>query len=712
MTDDDQREGAAGGRGLREQGEGTSDRSGQPRSGPTSETPSLEERTSQTGRLPGDRYVRIVRPPEFRRGSGGIYVATEAATAPRTRPGRIYDRIRRTLFGRPLATETDLDERVSTLPGLGLLAPSNVSSSAYATEEAMRVLALGGAAALTLASPIALGIVALLAVIVLSEARIIRAYPQGGGAYVVVRDELGVLPGLVAAAALLADYVLTVAVSAAAGVTAISSFVPGVHEQRVTWAATLIGLLAIGHLRGIRAAGSIFFGPTYGYVAIMGALVLYGVYRVVSGDIPTAAIPREPFEAAGVQTLSVFLLVRAFATGAVALTGTEAVAPVVPNFREPASRHATRTLVLMAATLGSLFLGLTFLAATIGIVPDRSESESVNSLIARSVLGDGSIAWYAVQIATAVFLLVAANTGFSGFPRFASVLANDRFMPRQFAFRGERLAFSFGIVTLALVAVTILALFGGSLTSLVPLYLVAVFMAFALSQTSLVRRWWRERRPLSLALNAIGSIAIGSILGVVVVTRFLDGAWLVLVAVPFLVLMLLWINAHYRSVADALTLEDLDAPLPRPQPPIVIVPIARLDRSAVQALSFAYSISPHVRAVHVGSSQASAQEFRRRWDRWGGRRLADGREIELDVIDSPFRALLQPLLKYIDRIDERDPRPITVVLAEFVPRHWWEFILHSQTAFRLKAALLFRPNTIVIDVPYHFRDTGDVSGRD
>jgi amino acid transporter len=673
------------------------------------EAASLEERQRTAGRLPGDRYVRIVRPAEFRRGHGGIYVATASATEPETRLGRLYDRFRRSLFGRPLATESETDERVSSLTGLGVLAPSNVSSSAYATEEAMRVLALGGIAVLSLAMPVAFVVILLLGVIVLSESRIIRAYPQGGGAYVVVRDDLGVIPGLVAAAALLLDYILTVAVSIAAGLTAVSSFLPAIHEERVLWGAGLIGLLAIGHLRGIRAAGVIFAAPTYAYIAVMLTLVAVGIYRVATGDVPDPVLPEQPFIAGGVQAFGILLLVRAFAAGSVAMTGTEAVAPVVPNFRDPPARNAIRTLLLMAGTLSVLFLGLTFLATRIGILPDMAEIESVNSMLARSVFGTGSIPWYAVQIATAVFLLVAANTGFSGFPRFASVVANDRFMPRQFAMRGERLAFSFGIVALAVLAIAVLAAFGGSLTALVPLYLTAVFLAFTLSQAALVRRWWRDRGALwlpGLALNLFGVAAIGGILTVVAVTRFVDGAWLVVVGVALLVAALYGIHHHYRSVADALTLDEPHRPLPKPRPPVVVVPVARLDRAAVQALAFASSISNNVRAVHIATSQASAREFRRRWDAWGGKHLWDGGEIGLDVIDSPYRSLLQPLLRYIDRMDERDPRPITVVLAEFVPHHWWEFLLHSQTAFRIKAALLFRPNTIVIDVPYHFEEAG------
>jgi hypothetical protein len=351
----------------------------------------------------------------------------------------------------------------------------------------------------------------------------------------------------------------------------------------------------------------------------------------------------------------------------------------------------------MGSMFGTLFLGLTFLATTIGIAPDRSEIETVNSVLTRSIVGADTPFYYVVQISTAIILLLAANTGFTGFPRLASVLADDRFMPRQFAFRGERLAFSFGIVALALMSILVLAAFGGSVTNLVPLYTIGVFVAFTLSQSGLVRRWRRLRNPgwrTSMAINSFGTVVTGTVLMVVAVTKFTHGAWMVLLVMPLLVLVLYGIHSHYRTVQDALTLARPDEPLPVFRPPVVLVPVARLDRAAVQAIAFARSISPTVRAVHIATTPESAEEFRARWAAWT-------REVPLDVIESPYRSLLQPLLRYIERIDERDDRPITIVLAEFVPRNWWEWILHSQTALRLKLALLFRPNTIVIDVPYH-----------
>jgi amino acid transporter len=667
------------------------------------EPPSLEGRTSKSGRRPGDRYVRIVRPAagQFHR-RHGHWVATPRVDTPKTGLGRIYDGARRILFGARLTSEEEAGERLSKKTGLAIMASDNISSSAYATEEAMRVLAIAGVSALALTMPIAIAVCVVLAVVILSESRVIRAYPNGGGSYIVAKDNHGVLPGLVAASALLIDYVLTVAVSSAAGVAAISSFVPAVHDHRVLWSLGLIALLTLGNLRGIREAGVIFAAPTYVYIVSLLGLIAYGLFRIMSGAVPEAVAPRDAFEPTGLEMLTPLIVLRAFASGSVGLTGSEAIANGVPNFKPPESRNAVITLVWMGAIFGTLFLGITYLATSIGIVPDRSELETVNSMLTRSLVGDGTAFYYLVQISTAIILLLAANTGFTGFPRLASVLADDRFMPRQFAFRGERLAFSFGIIALALMSAAVLSAFHGSVTELVPLYTIGVFVAFTLSQSGLVRRWWRLRNPgwrLSIVINTFGTVVTGTVLIVVAYTKFLYGAWMVLVVMPILVGLLWAINRHYRSVHDALILDRPDEPIPSMKPPVVIIPVARLDRATLQAVAFARSISPTVRAVHIATTAESAEEFARRWERWT-------KEVPLDVIESPYRSLLQPLLRYIEAIDKRDDRPITVVLAEFVPRNWWEWILHSQTALRLKLSLLFRPNTIVIDIPYHTEDPG------
>ena len=669
------------------------------------EPSTLEERIPRRGHRVGDRYVRIVRPPEFRRGPQGTYVATPEAHAPRTAVGRIYARLRGALLGHPIETEAEAGERLSKKTGLGVLASDNISSSAYATEEAMRVLALAGTGALVLTMPISFAIVAVLAIVVISQTQVIRTYPGGGGSYAVARGELGPIPGLVVASALLVDYVLTVAVSVAAGVAAIGSFVPPVYEQRVLVGMILIAILVLGNLRGVREAGLLFSAPTYVYLVAIGGLIAYGTALIVFGATPVAAQPPTPFEATGTDALGVILILRAFSSGSVALTGAEAVANGTPSLKRPEARNGIITVAVMGTCFGTVFLGLSFLATSIGAVPDMHEAETLNSVVTRSFVGVGPY-YYLVQVATSVLLILAANTGFTGFPRLASVLAEDRFMPRQFAYRGDRLAFSVGIVALAVIAAVVLAAFGGSVTALIPLYTIGVFLAFTIAQSGLVRRWYTRREKgwrWRLALNVVGAAATSITLVVVAVTKFERGAWMVLVVLPLLVLLLNAINRHYRFVSDALTLEDLDAPLVPFSPPTVLVPIARLDRASVRALAFACSVSPKVRAVHLATSEETAISFRQRWERWTGRNAGGAHELPLDVIVSPFRTLLQPLLRYIDRIAERDAGPITVVLAEYVPHHWWEFILHSQTAFRLKAALLFRPDTVVIDVPYHPR---------
>ena len=665
-----------------------------------SDVPGLEQIVPKQGRRPGDRYVRIVSPRhEFQRAEGH-YVATEAAMQPPGQTGQMLAVVRRLLFGKPIATEAEGSERLSVATGYAILASDNISSSAYATEEAMRVLALAGVAAFSLTMPIALAIVAVLAVVVLSQLQVIKAYPNGGGSYIVTSDNLGRVPGLVAASSLLIDYVLTVAVSTAAGVAAVTSFAPGLQDMRVPIGLAFIALLAIGNLRGIREAGIIFAIPTYIYVLSLAGLIGYGLFRVMSGDLPAAAIPPDPVPTTGVAALSILLILRSFASGSVALTGAEAVANGVPSMKPPETRNASVTLILMALTFATIFLGLTFLAQAIGVVPDGGEQETLNSLVTRSLVGQG-VAYYLVQVSTAVILALAANTGFTGFPRLAAVLANDRFMPRHFADRGERLAFSFGILVLAALASVVLVAFSGSVTALIPLYTIGVFLAFTLSQTGLVRRWLRLRPrgwKVTMTINGVGAVVTGVVLAITIITKFEHGAWMVLIVMPVIVVLLHGINRHYTDAQDSLVVTDLSEELPKQPQPLVVVPIARLDRTAVRALTFAASISDHVRAVHIATSHETAEAFQHRWDAWAG-------HVPLEVVVSPYRSLVPPLLTYIERAGANRDRPLTIVVSQFVPRHWWEFFLHSQTAFRLKLALLFRPDTIVIDVPYRPRES-------
>ena len=644
--------------------------------------------------------MKIVRPKEFRRTTGG-FVATDEALAPESTISRRWNAVRRVLIGRRLATAEEEGERLSKKTGLPIMASDNISSSAYATEEAMRVLALAGAGALALTMPITVAIVVILAIVVLSYLQVIRAYPSGGGSYVVASQNLGTLPGLIAASALLLDYILTVAVSVAAGVAAVTSAIPEWYDARVVLSLVLVALLTIGNLRGIREAGIIFAAPTYVYIVAMYGLIAFAFYRYAIGDPPQAAAPPVPFDQVGTQALSAFLILRAFASGSSGLTGTEAVANGVQAFKKPEARNASVVLLIMGSVFGSLFLAISWLVTAIGIQPDASETETVLSLLARSVVGIGPY-YFLVQISTTVILTLAANTAFSGFPRLASIMATDRFMPRQFAQRGDRLAFSTGILALAVLSSLLLVKFGASVTALIPLYTVGVFIAFTLSQAGMVRKWMRDRSRgwiVSATINAFGAIATAVVAVVVSVTKFAEGAWLIALVLPLLVWMLYSIHRHYRSIEDRLLIAATAPVRLRPTTPKIVVPISRIDRAAMRALAIAGGLRGDVYAVHISFDAEGAKVFKERWARVVGDRMP------LDTIISPYRALMPPLLKYIDAIDRGDPgRPIIVVLAEFVPRRWWESLLHNQTALLLKLRLFVRPNTAVLDVPYHLDD--------
>lgn len=660
----------------------------------------MERRESIRGARPGDRRVRIVRPADFRRTSAG-FVATEKALERHGGLGRAWSRLKAILIGRRLASEEEQAERLSKKVGLAIMASDNISSSAYATEETMRVLALAGAGALALTMPIAIAIAIILAIVVLSYLQVIRAYPSGGGSYVVASENLGTLPGLVAASALLIDYILTVAVSVAAGVAAVTSAAPELYPERILIGVGLVALLTIANLRGAREAGLMFAAPTYVYIASLYGLIAFGLLRIATGNMPEPVVPAEAFDPAGAQPLALFLVLRAFASGSSGLTGTEAVANGVPAFRPPESRNASRVLIAMALIFGSLFLALSFLATTIGIQPDLSETQTVLSLLARSIVGDGPY-FYLVQISTTVILTLAANTAFNGFPRLASIMATDRFMPRQFAQRGDRLAFSTGIVALAVLSAILLWHFDASVTGLIPLYTVGVFIAFTLSQAGMVRRWLRVHGRgwlASAVINALGAAATAVVAVIVTVTKFADGAWLVVAVVPLLVAMFWSIRRHYRSIEDRLLIASTTPVRIPAAVPQVVVPVSRIDRASVRALALARGLSGDLHAVHISFDEEGARAFKRRWQQ------VVGDEIPLDPIISPYRSLFGPLLRYIDALDQGDPgRPIIVVLAEFVPRHWWDALLHNQTALLLKLRLFTRRNTSVLDVPYHLVD--------
>ncbi len=645
--------------------------------------------------------MRIVRPYEgvFQRGGDqGELIATERTVLERAGWRGSLRRFRTRMIGRPIHSDLEEHERLTKVKGLAIFSSDNISSSAYGPEEIMRVLALAGTGALTLTLPLAGLITVMLAIVTLSYRQTIKAYPKGASSYLVATDNLGSGMGVLAAAALLIGYVVTVAVSVSAGVAALTSLVPQLYDPRVIIGVALVLLLMLGNLRGIRESGTIFMIPTYAYIVVMLAIIAYGVVRTVSGDVPRFEAPAawEGLEEGG-QAIGLFLILRAFSQGAVALTGVEAISDGVPAFKSPEWQNARTTLTWAAIVFGILFLGIAFLLTSIGIVPDPTEQQTVLSLLVRHLTGDGVVLVVA-QVATALILVLAANTSFADFPRLSSFLARDGFLPRQFAFRGERLAFTTGIVALSLMAIGLMIGFNASVSGLIPLYTLGVFLAFTLSQAGMLVRWWRRREPgwkPGLAINGLGTLTTGVVALVVGSSNFFQGAWLVIVLVPLLMLLLRGIHGHYREMDAALALDRIpDAGEVAPRP-IVIVPISRLDRPARQAIAFANSISHDAVAVHVTNDPATADALRERWPEWAG-------STELVVVESPYRALIGPLLAYMDALQRQAPnRPILVVLAEFVPKHWWENLLHNQTALRLKLRLFARRNTIVADVPYH-----------
>lgn len=663
----------------------------------------LRELRPVRGGRPGDRYVKVVEPyaADFRRRAPGHLVASERVLEPESGLGRVADLLRRILIGRRIATAKEAQERVGPVKGLAIFASDNISSSAYATEEIMRVVVVAGAGALAATTlPLTFAIVAVLLIVVTSYQQTIRAYPSGGGSYVVASDNLGVFPGLMAAGALLTDYVLTVAVSVAAGVAALTSIFPALYEPRVWVGVAFIGMLWVGNLRGLQESANIFAVPTYVYLVSILGLLAYGAWLVVTGELPAYSAPPDVVGAAPLEGLGLLLVLRAFAAGSVALTGTEAVSNGVQAFRPPEARNAGLVLVLMGGLFATIFIGISFLASQLGVIPDHSEQETVISQIARTLFGRGTPLHYLIQLSTAFLLVLAANTAFAGFPRLASILGKDRFLPRQFQYRGDRLAYSFGIMVLALVAAALVIGFGGSVTNLIPLYTVGVFIAFTLSQSGMVVHWWRLRHEVRgwrwrATLNGAGALATGVVAIIVGVAKFALGAWMVLLLIPLLIGLMWSIGRHYRSVESALAVDLTSGALPRRVAPRVLVPVSRIDRATLNALTFATSISADVTAVHVSNDADDLARMKQEWELWGG-------PVSLVILESPYRALMGPLMAYIDATDREDPaQPTTVVVPEFVPSHIWEYPLHNQTALRLKLRLFFRRNTVVVDVPYH-----------
>ena len=567
------------------------------------------------GRKPADRRVRVDRPhsPYFRYTGPGQLVAKPAAHRPRTSIGRAWAPDRGVLLGRTLASEEEIGERLSKKKALAIFSSDAISSSAYATEEILRVLVLAGTgAALLYSLPVAAAISVLLAVVAISYRQVCRAYPSGGGAYSVSKANLGAMASLVAAAALLIDYVMTVAVSTAAAIAQVYSVVPSLYDFRVEIGVIAIILITTANLRGLRESGNIFAVPTYLFVGLALLMVGLGSFRVITGQ--AVDIVQTDAVAAGTDAIGIFLLLKAFASGSVALTGTEAIANGVPAFQPPESKNAANTMIGMAVLLAILFIGITFISDGYGILPTEEGGPTVVALVAATVFGDGTALFLLFQVATALILFLAANTSFNAFPRLGALLAIDGYMPRQFSFRGDRLAYSYGIILLAAVAAGLIILFQGDTHTLIPLYSVGVFVCFTLSQIGMVRHWRRSGEAgwwYRAAINGFGAVLTAVVLVVVASVKFVDGAWLVVVLIPLLVAMMLFIHRQYsRSRTELAVRPDFVADAPQREERVVI-PVPGINRAVIQAVNVGRSIAEDVRGVFITDEPPTLQRCRR-----------------------------------------------------------------------------------------------------
>ncbi|MEY2567423.1 MAG: hypothetical protein QOE35_1952 [Actinomycetota bacterium] len=609
---------------------------------------------------------------------------------------------KRVLVGRPLASSEQEHQRIPKVIALAVFSSDAISSTAYATEEILFVIALG-TSSLTLGLnkliPIAIAVAVLLAIVVTSYRRTIFAYPQGGGSYVVSRENLGRVPSLVAGSSILVDYILTVAVSISAGVAAIVS-IPSfrsLQDHRVPLALALIAIITLANLRGIKESGRIFAVPTYIYILSIGTLVVWGLLRTFFGHIEPVHGDLHFEGALSGGNLGLFLLLKGFSSGAVALTGIEAIADGVPAFRRPESKNAAATLTWMAIILGSLFLGTAILAHHLGPVP--THHETVLSQLGRAVFGQGAL-YVVLQFATAGILTLAANTAYADFPRLSSIIARDGFLPRQFANQGDRLVFSNGIVFLAVAASALIIAFGGIVTALIPLYAVGVFTSFTLSQFGMVRYQQRRRAPgwrRGAFISGLGAAVTFVVLLVVASTKFTSGAWVPLVVVPLICLLFLAVRRHYDRVSKAIAIRPDEIKAEALNHTVVVL-VGRIHRGVVKALAYAKSLRPnHLAAVYISYDEHDQLEMERQWEEY---RL----DVPLEIVSSPYRELVDAVEAYLDELDARwNNDTITVIIPEFVVERWYENVLHNQSALALKFALLGRSGTVVTSVPYHLR---------
>lgn len=617
------------------------------------------------------------------------------------------------LIGRPLMTADAPHQTIGKAVGLAVFASDALSSTAYATQEILGILSVAGSLAYNYVLPISMAIVALLAIVTISYEQTIHAYPSGGGAYIVARDNLGELPAQTAGAALLTDYILTVAVSVSSGVAQIVSAYPALDSYRIQIGVAAVLLIMLINLRGVKESGTFFALPTYFFIIMMFTTVGTGVFKSLTGTLGTVIDPPPLQVTETIAAITPFLLLHAFANGTTALTGVEAISNGIMAFKEPRSRNAGMTLIWMSIILGSLFLGISYLTGQIGGV--YSHEETIISQLARTVFDGRGLPYLATIAATTIILIMAANTAFADFPRLGALAAGDRFLPSQLTFRGSRLVYSNGIITLSIIASLLIIIFKARVDLLIPLYAIGVFLSFTLSQTGMARRWWKIGRlkegeeiaePGSvlrydkswqhkMLINGFGAVCTAIVMIIFAVTKFREGAWIVLIIIPTLVKIFFTIHHHYKDLAAHLTLDKFSGLPARKTRHRVIMPVSGIHQGTLEGLRYAKLLSDDVTAVHVSIDPAETEKVQKKWKIWGeGTRLV--------ILDSPFRMFIEPLLKYLGEIiDNRQPNEtITIVVPQFIPSKRWHNALHMRTADVLRQELLSRPGVVVTDVPY------------
>jgi amino acid transporter len=621
--------------------------------------------------------------------------------------------LRHWLIGRPLSTADAPHQTIGKRVGLAVFASDALSSTAYATQEILGILTVAGVVALGYVFPISIAIVILLMIVTISYEQTIHAYPGGGGAYIVSRDNLGEAQAQIAGAALLMDYILTVAVSISSGVAQIVSAFPALDPLRVALGILAVFLVMLVNLRGVKESGFAFAIPTYFFVGMMFTTVGIGLFRYLTDTLGTVVNPPEVEIVHTIAPISAFLLLHAFANGTTALTGVEAISNGITAFREPRSRNAGITLIWMAIILGTLFLSISYLTGQIHGV--FSEDETIISQLTRTIYGERGFMYLATIAATTVILLMAANTAFADFPRLSALAAKDGFLPRQLTFRGSRLVYSNGIVTLSVIASILIFIYKASVTSLIPLYAIGVFLSFTLSQAGMARRWWKvgqlkegqeiiekgstlrfdKRWKFKMVINSFGAVCTAVVMVVFAVTKFSEGAWMILILIPMLVALFFTIHRHYKDLASHLSLEKFGGLPARSTRHRVFMPVSGIHQGALGALRYAKLLSDDVTAVHVSIDPEETEKVQKKWKIWGeGTRLI--------ILDSPYRLMIEPLLDYLEDIIEKRQanETITIVVPQFIPSKRWHNALHMRTAEVLRQELLSTPGVVVTDVPY------------